>query len=207
MALKLRPALLRKWRAQFPWLRVCRSCLKCKHCPDWRSPQPQKTSLVQHNASQSHQQASEQNGAVPGAPSVQDFEECLARRRQGVTFRGAARDVGRAKDLKLTFCLAEAILDRERRVVDKARSVTVAQDAQGQLLSVRYAACVPCVLGACRPQNIGLFPGSGRGGFRLVRGILHLVPDWGGGSDGLRSATIRAVNRFFTTRRKPPMGS
>ena len=104
---------------------------------------PQTSYLTQHDASQAHGKAAAGQLAAVAAPSVQEFQECLQRRWQGISFRKASDDAGRSKDAKLAFCLSEAVLAREQVALRKAECVTVAQDAQGQLLSVRYAAAVP----------------------------------------------------------------
>lgn len=137
--------LLQKWSSQFSWLVTKNDTVQCKYCLWWQCPKPRNSVFRLHEQSHSHVQAAEQNGAIiTGAPAIQEFQDCLQRRRQGVSFRKAKEDAGRKKDLKLTFCLAEAVLEREQRALRKASAVTVSQDAQGQLLSVRYCAAVSC---------------------------------------------------------------
>jgi len=139
--------LFLKWRSEFSWLRRGRHGLKCKFCVSWLCDKPQKQSLVAHASGIYHQKlAAENDGKADArpAPDVQDFRACLVRRRKHESYR-KSDDLGRSKEAKMTWCLAEAALDQERRQLKNAKSICISQDAQGQLLSARYnAALLSC---------------------------------------------------------------
>ena len=150
--------------------------------------QGKKTTLVRHDQSDAHRALSG-SGTLrkDAAPSVEEFRKCLERRAKRESLRKSP--VGCIKEWRLTWCLAEANKDQLMKLLRHVKSTTVSQDAQGQLLSVRF-------LSALDSKSSDAF----------VSGLLGLVNDWGAGSVDLSMAVRKAVQRLFIARWKPPRG-
>lgn len=138
------------WSTDFRWLRWKNNEPRCCYCIKWRTSSIVKAALYNHANSQGHKKnlSAAKGLPAPGlaAPSVEEFKECIQRRLDGVSFRKSP--VGSEKDMRLAWCLNEAILDRQRKMLrnGKVISSSITQDAQGQLLSVRFFSSVRSAL-------------------------------------------------------------
>ena len=76
-----------------------------------------------------------------GAPSMEDFQKVLGERRRGESYRQGSSVAGRAKALRMTWCLAEALRDRDRAALRQAKVITLHQDAstKDSMLCVRFS--------------------------------------------------------------------
>ena len=97
---------------------------------------------------------------LPGAPSMDTFLGVVERRLKGESLRKSP--LGRYKEKNISWCLNEAMLDMERKKLGKCQVALISQDAQGPMLSVRFA----CV------SNRGVKPQ--RGQLELHQGLLGL---------------------------------
>lgn len=182
-----------KWLKQFDWLELRKQddgserpfCKKCKmflfqQCLSGGNV----TTLLRHERTVRH---NGHNGPASAAevPAIQDFLECLDNRANRRSFRSSRK--GREKEWKLSWCLAEAFKASIHRQLAHAASTTVSQDAQGQVLSVRFFSSL-------------------KGKDRSVSGLLALVNDWGAGAADLATAVGRATKRFFIRSWKAPRG-
>ena len=152
------------------------------------STRGKKTTLVRHEQSDAHRALSG-SGTLRdnAAPSVEEFLKCLERRAKQESLRKSP--VGCIKEWRLTWCLSEANKDQLVKLLANAQSTTVSQDAQGQLLSVRFLSAL-----------------DSKSGEAFVSGLAGLVNDWGAGSVDLSMAVRKATQRLFISRWKPPRG-
>ena len=135
-----------------------------------------------------HENSLTHKGPVPTAveaPPIQDFLDCLDSRAKRKSFRSSAK--GKEKEFKLAWCLAEAFKKSVRKQLAKVETSTISQDAQGQLLSVRFFSSLTS-------------------GQPYVSGLLALINDWGAGASDLASAVGKGAKRFFVENWKPPRG-
>ena len=172
------------WTSEFSWLSIDRdsaqgSCTKCKMTFNGRLS---RTFLLRHEHSQNHS-----GGDVGTAPAVTEFQDCIERRKKKESFRASPQ--GRSKEWRLAWCLGEAYREDVRSRLSTVVSSTVSQDAQGQLLSVRFFSTV---------ESSGEDPS--------VKGILAFVNEWGAGSTDLSLAVRGSTRRLFTHYLKPPSG-
>ena len=73
-------------------------------------------------------------------PSEDEFMSALQRRGQGLSFRSSP---SRAHEQKLLFCLGEALKDLQTKSIKDALCLSLSQDLQGTLMSLRFAAVTP----------------------------------------------------------------
>ena len=144
------------------------------------------TSLLRHERTGLHQGKGPMKTSSVQAPPIQDFLDCLDDRAKRKSFRSS----GKEKAWKLSWCLAEAFKMSVHGQLAQVASSTVCQDAQGQVLSVRFFSSLK-VTG---------------GGDASVSGLLALVNDWGAGASDLASAVGKGTKRFFIKYWKPPRG-
>ena len=194
---KIRSWVWKGWQKELgSWLQQDKSrrTIFCKVCNiTWDSSKVQKDSLAKHAKSFKHLQAI---GGLPGstksenatflrlAPSSQEFYDCLTRRLKGDSFRGS--ESGFKREVKMTWCIGQVLLDRERKKLEQTKCIGLSQDVQGSTLSVRFASVhgpdlelSRCLLGYQRCKT---------------------------GSEGVAAATKKVIQNFFTKRRKPPIG-
>ena len=120
------------------------------------------------------------------------FLGVVERRLKGESLRESP--LGRYKEKKISWCLNEAMLDMERKKLGKCQVALISQDAQGPMLSVRFA----CVSNrAAKPQ---------RGQLELHQGLLGLFHGQICGARRLARTTLRVAKTMFQARRKPPSG-
>ena len=197
-----RPKLRRSWvwkgwqNELGRWLQRDDSGTKlfCKVCNiTWDMKKVQKDSLAKHAQSFKHRQAI---GGLPGstksenatflwlAPSSQEFYDCLTRRLKGDSFKSS--ESGFKREVKMTWCIGQVLIDRERKKLEQTKCIGLSQDVQGSTLSVRFShvhgpdlELSQCLLGYQRSKT---------------------------GSEGVAAATKKVIQNFFTKRRKPPIG-
>jgi hypothetical protein len=162
-----------------PYCRTCKTFVSKKAAPATVN----RTTLLRHEQSISHKGPSISESE---APSMQEFLDCLENREAKRSFRSSK--LGRTKEWKLSWCLAEAYKAAVQKKLSRAQSSTICQDAQGQLLSVRFF--------------------SARDGDReaSVSGLLALIKDWGAGAEQLSTSVGKACKRFFFQFWNPPIG-
>ena len=102
--------------------------------------------------------------------------------------------LGRYKEKNISWCLNEAMLDMERKKLGKCQVALISQDAQGPMLSVRFACVSNC---AAKPQ---------RGQLELHQGLLGLFHGQICGARRIARTTLRVAKTMFQARRKPPSG-
>lgn len=181
-----------KWLKQFDWLVLkqqddgserpfCKTCQKLLF--QNAAAGVNVTTLLRHQESVGHKGPGQSSVHVP---PVQDFLTCLDNRASKQSFRSSS--MGRAKEWKLSWCLAEACKAAIHKQLAQVAASTISQDAQGQILSVRFCSSL-----------------KGNGS-TTVSGLLALVDDWGAGASDLASAVGKGTKRFFIKYWKPPQG-
>lgn len=68
---------------------------------------------------------------LTAAPSLDTFKTTLQLRRKGTSHRQSETVGRKAKSTKLTYCLAEALLDKDRRYLRNSSCVALSQDTKG----------------------------------------------------------------------------
>lgn len=71
-------------------------------------------------------------------PTEHEFTDAINRRTSGSSFRKAP---SRSREQKMLFCLGEALKDENIKVINGSWSIALSQDLQGNLMSLRFAAC------------------------------------------------------------------
>lgn len=193
---KLRSWVWKGWQKELgSWLqRDDSGMIFCKVCHmTWDKSKVQKDSLAKHGKSFKHLQAI---GGLPGstksenatflrlAPSSQEFYDCLTRRLKGASFRGS--ESGFKREIKMTWCIGQVLLDRERKKLEQTKCIGLSQDVQGSTLSVRFA--------SVHGPDLELS--------QFLLGYQRSKT----GSEGVAAATKKVIQNFFTKRRKPPIG-
>lgn len=194
---------LRAWQRKLPinhqswlgsWVRLDRhgpgDSVTCLFCPEY-SPKVaslQLESLKKHARSKTHRARTNLCfGGAPdclaSSPSKGQFQKILQLRRDAVSHRKGSNVCSVRKSTKMTWCLGEAALDKDRHAISNSQCIAMSQDVQGETLSLRYS-CSGIV-------NHTFFRKDGLIGFGKVCG----------GAAGLRSGTVKIIKRFCTLRR------
>ena len=75
-------------------------------------------------------------------PSIETLLNAIAEKQAGKGTRmGLRKGSGRSKVRKLLFCVRAAVRERDRRRLQRARSITLHQDGSGKRLVMRFRAC------------------------------------------------------------------
>ena len=134
-----------KWGRLFKWAKLTESNVQCRYCKCFsRSVEGLRTTqLKQHERGVLHRfrraTALGCSPNLPGTPSMDTFLGVVERRLKGESLRTSP--LGRYKEKNISWCLNEAMLDMERKKLGKCQVALISQDAQGPMLSVRFA-CV-----------------------------------------------------------------
>ena len=151
--------------------------------------------LLRHAQTRMHQRAAQlaacesESSSVDAAscvdaPPAQEFIEVLTERKKGQSYRQSAA-AGRAeKGLRMSWCLAEALRDKEREALKQSSVVSLHQDVRDSLLLVRFTAVGPSL--------------------KVCRGILGAVRDFGSLSSDVKAATLKVIEVACTPRFQPP---
>ena len=183
-----------KWLNQFDWLvfkakktdsELRPYCQACQRFLFECATEANVTGLLRHESSVGHRGGD--STSVVEAPPIQEFLDCLDSRAKVKSFRSSSN--GREKEWKLAWCLAEAFKASVHSQLARVQSSTVSQDAQGQVLSVRFFSSLKASEGNAS-----------------VSGLLALVNDWGAGASDLAAAVGKGTKRFFISHWKPPRG-
>ena len=190
-----------KWGRLFKWAKLTESNVQRRYCKCFSCSVEglRTTHLKQHERGVLHRfrraTALGCSPNLPGTPSMDTFLGVVERRLKGESLRKSP--LGRYKEKKISWCLNEAMLDMERKKLGKCQVALISQDAQGPMLSVRFA----CVSNrAAKPQRgqlelhqglLGLFHGQICGARRLARTTLRL-----GGAGRRRHFTKRLGSIF-----------
>ena len=187
-----------KWGRLFKWAKLTESNVQCRYCKCFsRSVEGLRTTqLKQHERGVLHRfrraTALGCSPNLPGTPSMDTFLGVVERRLKGESLRKSP--LGRYKEKNISWCLNEAMLDMERKKLGKCQVALISQDAQGPMLSVRFA----CVSNrAVKPQ---------RGQLELHQGLLGLFHGQICGARRIARTTLRVAKTMFQARRKPPSG-
>ena len=192
----LKPWVLKGWQKEFSWLcyDAGTDVVSCKFCSiEWPAANVRKIQLSTHAKTFKHLKDakgvkgatdSQNAAALRLAPSVHEFRETISQRLKGCSFRDANQ--GSKREQKMTWCVGEALRERQRKMLRKAHCVCVAQDAQGSRLSVRVSCCF--------------------GDLLEVASFLCGYKNAGTGSEAVAKATKRLVVQLFTKFRRPPLG-
>ena len=134
-----------KWGRLFKWAKLTESNVQRRYCKCFsRSVEGLRTThLKQHERGVLHRfrraTALGCSPNLPGTPSMDTFLGVVERRLKGESLRKSP--LGRYKEKKISWCLNEAMLDMERKKLGKCQVALISQDAQGPMLSVRFAWC------------------------------------------------------------------
>lgn len=115
-------------------------------------------------------------------PSTDDFQLILRDIRSGKSYSQGIFE--RKKVEKMAWCLSEAVLDRDRRVLGTAESIAVHQDVCAPRLLIRFSAC--------------------SSDFRVHKGVLGMARDFGTTATNLKNATKDVLQQFCTPRVAAP---
>lgn len=181
--------------------RVCRLAVNAVGASPWTCFGIKGTSVKthcirRHSASQAHLDAVEKlvgsgSGALLddalSAPNLDDFKQILAERRKGMSHNALTDVACRKKVLKMSWCLAEALKDRQRARLGKAQVIAIHQDAREQHLLVKFSAV-----------GVDLQP---------LHGVLGIARDYGTTAKDTYQATVEVLKQFCTPRLQPPTTS
>ena len=113
------------------------------------------------------------------APSQQEFEIVLKDRLDGLAYSaGTSGRKGRDKCQQMSWCLSEALLQRDRAILRKAASIAIHQDACAPRLLVRFSVCTES--------------------FEIHKGCMGLAKHFGTTSTHLKNATAEMFRIFCT---------
>ena len=197
-SMKLLRARLRAWQRKLPinnqpwlgsWIRLDGQGpgdrVTCGFCPEYRPKVSslQLGSLKKHARSTAHRARVSlcfggTQDCLSTSPCKEKFQKILQLRRDAASHRKGLRFCCVRKSKKMTWCLGEAALDKDRAAISKAQCVALSQDVQGETMSLRYS-CAGVV-------NHTFFRKDGLIGFVKVRG----------GAAGLRAGTLKVIKRF-----------
>ena len=129
----LKPWVLKGWQKEFSWLcyDAGADVVSCKFCSiEWPAANVRKIQLSTHAKTFKHLKDakgvegatdSENAAALRLAPSVHEFRETISQRLKGCSFRDANQ--GSKREQKMTWCVGEALRERQRKMLRKAHCV------------------------------------------------------------------------------------
>ena len=138
--------------------------------------------IQKHQQSQEHHRAVEKYFGIPGgglaSPSAEHMLDRFRLLQQGKVGNSSS------KDSAMTWCLAEALLDKDRAFVRGAKSLALCRDDRHQRLLIRFTGA-----------NAQLETRSG---------VLGIGIDKGASADDIAMATKTVFEEFCTPRRNAP---
>lgn len=171
----------------------------CRFCKKWTPKRPKVSNIKRHGNSSAHliELASQHPGSSPTqtptspvpvhkAPTVAQFESCLASRKKAEAFSSNQGGGAAEHQQRLTFCLAEAVLDRQRTSLRNASVIALHQDMRKSLLVTRFTAC---------------------GDSGIHKGLLGIAGDFGSSAADIQLATLQILANMCTPRHCPPRRS
>ena len=101
--------------------------------------------LAKHAESKEHKAAATQEFGPTGhpvgrAPAVEEFQKMLAELERGTSTRCLAKGTTSTKVRGIVWCLVEAMKEKDRKFLSKARSIVLIRDESGGRLLVRFGA-------------------------------------------------------------------
>lgn len=192
-----------RWTKLFPWLGCketvvgwgvgCTVCARQNHPhSSWAefrvctSSALQKAHMQQHEKQLQHRRAlQDADASAPAAPPYEEWLKVYEDRVARKSLRAGNPDVGgQQKVTRMTWCLAESVLDCERAFLRDSCSLAIHQDARAQRLLLRFSATTPSL--------------------QVLKGTFGHMRGHGTTSEQARQATLQVLTRFCTPRLEPP---
>ncbi len=182
--------LRRGWRTRFAWCAAGYAngkfgigCVLCAHATTKYTPhRGSGRSFAQFEITAAtgshlwrHARTKQHRAAMmmePAGPTAEEMEACWKKLQEG----GSARDYGQASDCKslMRWCLSEAVLERLRGFLRKAKSIVLCRDEREGRLLVRFRAATRDM--RCKTGVLGLAKGYGpQSGENIVHATRDLL--------------------------------